>query len=721
MSRLGIALTVVMLSAALVRAEGLEDASTKLRNLAAAGEFKRANDLAKETSQKYGMTADPVALARFDLLHARLLIFTRYGESAIDDIERAEKVAETHDDALLKADIAYARAKYLTGQKKYDEALMKYDDAIAAFDAAGDKSARADAIADALTTALGAAKSPGTYRVQASDALKQTDLPDIAKRKLLIAMADSDKADPAKASNEWLALAKESEQLNDPRTAALAWSRVAAIYETGKKPEDALYAARKGLFSAQRAGADDIKFALDWQIARLQKSAKPDQSIDSYFRSIRSLQNVRHDLLIHLSRSGAPGTFRQNIGPVYYQLADMLIKRSEGKSDDGQQEDLKLARQVIEQLKTVELEDYFQDQCVNLAKEQERIVDLDLQQTAVVYLIPLADRTEILISTPGGRIERVTSSATDSQISQAARQFRYDATNRRNNKYLTSGKQIYDAVIAPMLPVLEKSDASGAPIKTLVFVPDGDLRMVPMAALWDGEKFLVERFAIAISPGLTLMRPEPLDRAGRQLQVLKAGVTVERTVGKTVFAALPNVSNELDQIQKLYPGMVLKDQDFRSNRLETDLEQNAFRIVHIASHGQFKADARDTFILTYDSTLSLDQLERLMLPSKFRDEPIELLTLSACQTAAGDDGARAALGMAGIAVKAGARSAMATLWFVSDEASSELVAEFYKQLQGNPMLSRSEALQRAQLHVLQIDRFRHPYYWAPFLMIGNWK
>ncbi|HEX8341209.1 MAG TPA: CHAT domain-containing protein, partial [Tepidisphaeraceae bacterium] len=224
-----------------------------------------------------------------------------------------------------------------------------------------------------------------------------------------------------------------------------------------------------------------------------------------------------------------------------------------------------------------------------------------------------------------------------------------------------------------------------------------------------------------ISPGLTLMRPEPLNRAGRRLQVLKAGITIERKVGTVTFAALPNVGNELDRIDDLYPGATLKDEEFRNKPFEQSIEDNAFTIVHIASHGQFKADARDTFILTYDSTLGLDMLEKLMLPSKFREQPIELLTLSACQTAAGDDGARAALGMAGIAVKAGVRSAMATLWFVSDEASSELVGRFYGNLSDNAETSRAQALRQAQLHVLAIDRFRHPYYWAPFLMIGNWK
>ena len=113
----------------------------------------------------------------------------------------------------------------------------------------------------------------------------------------------------------------------------------------------------------------------------------------------------------------------------------------------------------------------------------------------------------------------------------------------------------------------------------------------------------------------------------------------------------------------------------------------------------------------------MDKLERFMGLSKYRDNPVELLTLSACQSAAGDD--RAALGLAGIAVKAGARSALATLWFINDKASSLLIAEFYRQMK-DPLISKAEALRRAQLGLISERRYRHPGYWAPFLLIGNW-
>ncbi len=140
-------------------------------------------------------------------------------------------------------------------------------------------------------------------------------------------------------------------------------------------------------------------------------------------------------------------------------------------------------------------------------------------------------------------------------------------------------------------------------------------------------------------------------------------------------------------------------------------------IVHIASHGEFRSESAESFLLTYDGRLAVDRLSELVGATSFREQPLELLTLSACQTAAGDE--RAALGLAGVAVRAGARSVLATLWSISDIASAELISEFYHQL-GQSGVSRAEALQRAQMKLIQNRSYRHPGYWSAFLLIGNW-
>lgn len=114
----------------------------------------------------------------------------------------------------------------------------------------------------------------------------------------------------------------------------------------------------------------------------------------------------------------------------------------------------------------------------------------------------------------------------------------------------------------------------------------------------------------------------------------------------------------------------------------------------------------------------MNRLEQLIAPSKFADAPVELLTLSACQTALGDD--RSALGLAGIAVKAGARSALASLWLIDDESTALLMSRFYQELKNDPAVSKAKALQRAQLVLIKSQKHRHPFYWSAFLLIGNW-
>jgi CHAT domain-containing protein len=265
---------------------------------------------------------------------------------------------------------------------------------------------------------------------------------------------------------------------------------------------------------------------------------------------------------------------------------------------------------------------------------------------------------------------------------------------------------LHDWIMKPVEPEL---GASG--INTLVFVPDGALRTIPMAALYNGSQFLIEKYAVAVTPGLSLTDPRPINR--ETVKLLSAGLS-DSVQG---FPALPNVTKELESIQQIYGGKQLLNDQFKISRVEGELKEQPFTILHIASHGTVEKDVNNSFILAYDGKITMDRLGELVGLYKYRNTPLELLTLSACETAAGDD--QAALGLAGVAVKAGARSALATLWFIDDAATSDLVTEFYLQLQ-NPAQSKARALQRAQLSILKDPARQHPSYWAPFLLINNW-
>jgi len=210
---------------------------------------------------------------------------------------------------------------------------------------------------------------------------------------------------------------------------------------------------------------------------------------------------------------------------------------------------------------------------------------------------------------------------------------------------------------------------------------------------------------------MNLIAPKPIAPGERNL--LLAGLS-EAVQG---YPALPGVPGELASIEEIYGGEVLLDAGFEDDTLERSLENLQPGVVHIASHAEFTGEPDTSFVLTHSSHLSIEELSRLIRAGRYGSEPVELLMLSACETASGDE--RAALGLAGVAIRAGARSAMGSLWSVSDRATSALVVEFYQAL-NEPGMTKARALQSAQTQLLADARFRHPYYWAPFLVINNW-
>ncbi len=493
--------------------------------------------------------------------------------------------------------------------------------------------------------------------------------------------------------------------LNDQRTLAYAWGELGHLYQTERRYPEALDATRRAVFAAQAAQAPEILYRWQWQLGRLLKAqGEMDGALSAYRQAVSNLQSIRPDLT--LSYASRSESFREAVGDAFFELADLLLQRASHLPATTQQQSyLREARDTVEALKTTELKDYFQDDCV--VALQSRITPLDrlAPQTAALYPVLLPDRTELLLSLPEG-MQRFTVPVDRDTLTRTVRDFRRYLEKRTTREYLPYARQLYGWLIAPIDQTLREKR-----INTLIIVPDGPLRTIPMAALHDGQQFLIDRYALATTPGLTLTDLRPLHRQDTRL--LLNGLT-QATQG---FPALEHVAAELQTIHAAYGGTVLADDNFLLSNLQRELTNTPYSIVHIASHGQFASQVDNTFLLTFDGKLTMDRLERFMGLSQYRDQPVELLTLSACQTAAGDD--RAALGLAGIAVKAGARSAVATLWAVDDQATALLLAEFYRQLQ-QPGISKAGALRRAQLLLLSEPRYRHPGYWSPFLLIGNW-
>ncbi len=511
--------------------------------------------------------------------------------------------------------------------------------------------------------------------------------------------------DLLRANRAFQAGAASAEAIDDRRALSYALGYQSDLYERSGRTEDALLLARQATFAAQRANAPEILYRWQWAVGRLlAEQGDVVAAIESYERAVYTLNTIRPDL-VGGYRAGQ-ASFREEVGPLFLELADLELQQAVVKTEPAEREaSLLRVRETVETLKGVELADYFQDDCVAALKSRTVGIDKLADRTAAIYPIIFDDRIELLVSLPSGT-KLYTTHVTSDEVEKVVKGFRGALERRITHQYRRPSRQVYDWLIRPIA-----ADLAAEQVDTLVIVPDGVLRLIPMAALHDGERYLIEQYAVATSPGLTLTDPTPIER--KNIRVLMSGLT-ESVQG---FPALPNVQGELTSISAMYPGTVLENKTFLAKNVQSELQETSYSVVHLATHGEFSRKAGESYVLTYDGRLDMNDLEQYMSMTTFREQPIELLTLSACQTAAGDD--RAALGLAGIAVKAGARSALATLWFINDQASAVLVTEFYAQLQ-DPKLSKVKALQQAQVKLLSDRRYRHPIYWSPFLLIGNW-
>jgi len=495
-----------------------------------------------------------------------------------------------------------------------------------------------------------------------------------------------------------------SRAIGDNRALSYALGYRGELYEKRERWDDALPLTRQALFEAQQVGAAEIAYLWQWQLARIHKAmGDAELALADYRQATFTLQHLRRELLT--GSSAGNYALHTDAGTVFLEYADLLLTESANQPNEADtQAMLREARQTMELAKTAEIENYFQDDCVAALQSTATSVDELSVHAAAIYPILLPDRVELLVSLPG-KMVRVASPTPREDVMKSIATFR-QLLGKRTLQYQRPARELYAAFIAPI-----ENEIAGAGVDTLVFVPDGALRTIPLSALHDGERHLVEKYAIAITPGLTLFDPRPIART--QVELLLGGLSE----GVQGFSPLPHVSSEIENLKTLYGGEVYENEDFLTLRVERALDSQPFTVVHLATHAKFEADARESYLLTYDGRLSMDELENLIKLSKFRDEPVELLTLSACDTAVGDE--RAALGLAGVAIKAGARSALASLWLVNDQAASVLISEFYAQLT-SAEVSKAEALRQAQISMIKDKRYRYPVYWAPFLMIGNW-
>ena len=489
---------------------------------------------------------------------------------------------------------------------------------------------------------------------------------------------------------------KQASKLNIPRIEAEALGVLGNIYERHQTWQSAQKITERALLITQRINAKELAYQWQWQLGRILKAqGKTREAITSYTQATNNLQSLRGDLVA--ISSDLQYSFRSKIEPVYRELATLLLQ------PNASQADLNQARQIIESLQLAELDNFFRDACLD--NQPVKIEQLD-PQAAIIYTIIIDNRLEVISAIRDQPLRHYSH-----QLSTSELDILITSINNQINKprrfNLQPLQQAYDWLIRPLEREIKDSN-----IKTLVFVPDGILRNLSPAILHDGEEYLIEKYNIAIAPSLQLIELQATQENNQEL--LLAGLSQPRQG----FSSLPGVQQEIKEIELLFPSEVLLNRSFTEINFNTATSKTPFRVVHLATHGKFSSNAEETFILTWDDRINIDELSLLLRGDSKKLRPIDLLVLSACETATGDR--LAALGLAGIAVRAGARSTVASLWAVSDEATVSLMTSFYRELaQGN--VTKAEALRRAQLSVLNQEKFSHPFYWSAFILVGNWQ
>jgi len=497
---------------------------------------------------------------------------------------------------------------------------------------------------------------------------------------------------------ELMAVTVKSAQKNqDVPAEAYALYQWGRIYRHNQELSTAKELTQKSLNLAREIQADDIIAQSAWQMGQLykQQGDRP-AAISAYTEAIKSLKSLRSDLVA--VNPDVQFSFRESVEPVYREFVGLLLDNHPGQAE------LIQARELIESLQIAELDNFFRESCLDRSQE---INQFDPNAT-VIYPIILPDRLAVIFSKAGQPLHYYVTLKSQAEIQHTVDNLLVSlnpVSDSQHRKELTT--EIYDWLIRPA-----EEEGVLKNTKTLVFVLDGNLRNIPMAALYDGQQFLIEKYAVALSPGLELMAAQSLQQ--NKINAIVGGISESRAG----FAALPEVESEVKQISHNVSSTVLLNSKFTSKSLADRMNFSHSNVVHLATHGQFSSRIEDTFLLTWDGRINVKELSEL-LKNRNGDSSkiIELLVLSACDTAIGDD--RAVLGLAGLAVKSGARSTVATLWPVKDKAAQILMTRFYEQL-GKSQVNKAEALRQAQIYLIRHTDFHDPFFWSSFVLVGSW-
>ncbi len=466
----------------------------------------------------------------------------------------------------------------------------------------------------------------------------------------------------------------------------------------------------------QAEDAPDLVLRVQQQYARsLIKQSKTSAAQAACRVAATTLQANRSNLIA--IDQDVQYSFLESVDPFYRECVTTLLPTG---SEVRIQDNLKDARNLIEALQLAELDNFFRESCIEGRKTgiDTLVEDQKNLNTAVIYPILLSKRqVGVIAKLPNVKeLQYYASESLNQDIEKVLFQLSTQITdiNKSSNSQTQAlSKTVYDWLIAPLRHQLKSID-------TLVFVPDAAFRNVPMAALYDGQRYLIDDFAIALSPGLQLTNPQTNDQP--ILRAIGAGlidIPDKYKLGKFPKELVDQEFNSMKKAGILSQEPLLEDA-FTSLELANQLEKSSFNVVHLSTHARFSSQKDKTYILMANGRVNVDEFSAVLRKRIQQKGAIELLVLSACQTASGDN--RAALGLAGIAIKSGARSTLATLWTVNAQPTADFLESFYQEYVNSATRTakqtKAKALQAAQIQLKQ--KTNDPRIWAAYVMVGNW-
>jgi CHAT domain-containing protein len=481
---------------------------------------------------------------------------------------------------------------------------------------------------------------------------------------------------------------KAAQKIGDNRALSFAFGEIGKSYQKRGSLTQAIDYTQKAQLAAEQAIAFDSLYRWQWQAGKLyRKKGETESAKNSYRAAIASLQSIQSNIIS--SEKQQQFSFQDEAEPIYREMLALLL-------EDRAKPQFSEALKIADLLQLSELQSFFGDDCLKLNTDAKPQEFLKQNNAALIRSIVLNDKTYLILQLPDGSLKKYPINLNKQELESKILSWRFYLEKLSQRRYITGSKSLYNLMMRPMERDLQQANPS-----RIIFVNDGILRNVPMAALYDGSKFLIEKYAISYSLGLNL----EVDRQKKDGDLLAFGLSVP----VNNFPPLPFVKQEIGKVEKIEGGKQFLDREFTKDKLIEEIEEG-YSLVHIATHGKFGGDAEGAFIQAFDGKISLLELEKILARSSTK---IKLLVLSACETATGNN--RSVLGLAGMAARAGVATTVGSLWALNDEESVQLISDFYSNL-ADANTSKAEALRRAQLN--QIKQVQgHPGLWASLIVI----